>query len=348
VFGSTHTPSFVRALEVLGCSLLVSTYQSGRVIAFRVVDGGLNTHFRSFSSPMGIALRGPHLAIGTKAHVHILQNQPAMIPRLEPPDRHDACFMPRRSHATGDVRIHDLAYAGDELWMVNTRFSCLATLDDHHSFVPRWRPPFVTSLAPEDRCHLNGLCVIDDTPRYVTALGVSDEPGGWRATKLDGGVLIDVSSNEIASRGMCMPHSPRWHDGNLWLLESGRGLLVTVDLDTGERTEVASLPGFARGLSFVGPYAFIGLSQVREHVFDGLPLTGEGVERNCGVWVVDVRTGEIVAWNRFSGNVREIYEVVALPGARCPEIVEPGAELIDNAFVLPDDALHEVPDGLRN
>jgi len=119
-----------------------------------------------------------------------------------------------------------------------------------------------------------------------------------------------------------MPHSPRWHDGRLWLLESGRGILSTIDVASGDRTEVASVPGFARGLSFLGPYAFIGLSQVREHVFDGLPLTGEGVERNCGVWVVDIRSGNTVAWLRFEGNVQEIYEVAALPGVRFPEIAE--------------------------
>ena len=348
VFGSSHTATFPKALEAIGASILVTTYQSGHLIAFRVADGVLNTHFRRFSSPMGMAMRDGHLALGTKSQVHIFQNQPAMIPRLDPPDRHDACFMPRRSHNTGDIRIHDLGYAGDELWLVNTRFSCLATLDDTHSFVPRWRPPFITALAPEDRCHLNGLCIIDDEPRYVTALGTTDEASGWRDDKLDGGVLMDVRTGEVVSDGMCMPHSPRWYDGRLWVLESGRGILSTVDLGTGARTDVGAVPGFARGLSFIGPYAFIGLSQVREHIFDGLPLTGEGVQRNCGVWVMDTRTGETVGWVKFSGSVHEIYDVMALHGLRYPEIVEPGAELADSAFVLPDEALVEVPAELRS
>lgn len=348
VFASRHTAGFPQVLDALGSSLLVSTYQSGRLIVVRNHDGVLNTHFRLFPSPMGIAVRDQRVALGTKAQVHVFQNQPAMIAQLEHPERHDACFMPRHTHATGDIRVHDLAYAGDELWLVNTRFSCLATLDDRHSFVPRWRPPFVTALAPEDRCHLNGLCVVDGAPRFVTALGTSDEVDGWREHKIDGGVLVDVPSGETVSHGMCMPHSPRWHDGRLWLLESGRGVLVTVDLATGARTDVAAVPGFARGLSFVGPFAFVGLSQVREHVFDGLPLTGEGVERNCGVWVVDVRNGQTVAWLRFEGKVEEIYEVVALPGIRFPEVVEPGADLADGAFVLPDAALADVPAALKS
>lgn len=346
-FASRHTSTFAELLDALKCSLLVSTYQSGRIIAVRVDGGALNTHFRAFPSPMGIARRNQFLAIGTKSEILVFQNQPAVIPRLDPPDRHDACFMPRHSHTTGDMRVHDLAYAGDELWIVNTRFSCLATLDDAHSFVPRWRPPFVTALTPDDRCHLNGLAVIDDAPKYVSALGVSDEAGGWREHKIDGGVLLDIPTGEVVSGGLCMPHSPRWHGGHLWILESGRGILATIDPDTGDRTDVAAVPGFARGLAFSGPYAFIGLSQVREHVFDGLPLTGEGVDRNCGVWVVDVRSGKVVAWLQFEGTVQEIYEVALLPGIRFPEIVEPGADLTDTAFVLPDEALAAVPAELR-
>ena len=91
-----------------------------------------------------------------------------------------------------------------------------------------------------------------------------------------------------------MPHSPRWHDGRLWVLESGRGKLAVVDPATGAREDVAEVPGFARGLTFAGRYALIGLSRVREHTFDGLPLTRDRTEPlQCGVWIVDTVTGEI-------------------------------------------------------
>jgi uncharacterized protein (TIGR03032 family) len=343
-FKSVHTPGILELLTATSSSLLVSTYQSGRVIAVRA-DGSsaLNTHFRSLPSPMGMAWRGASLAIGTRATVEYFHNQPAMVTKLDPPDKHDACFMPRRSHTTGDIRIHDLAYVGEELWAVNTRFSCLATFDVDHSFVPRWRPPFVSALAAEDRCHLNGLAVVDDEPRFVTALGMTDEAGGWRENKANGGVLLDVRTGEPVATGLCMPHSPRWYDGRLWVLESGKGSIAVVDLDSGRVEEVARVPGFTRGLAFLGSYALIGLSQVREHVFEGLPLTAEGAERTCGVWVVDLRSGDIVAWLKFEGQVREIFEVTALTGIRMPEIVEPGAELVANAFVLPDEALGDVP-----
>jgi uncharacterized protein (TIGR03032 family) len=310
-----------------------------------VRDGGdsLNSHFRELPTPMGVAYNGRDLAIGTRSEIVVFQNQPALTARLDPPDRHDGCFVVRRRHSTGDIRVHDLAWGAEGLWVVNTRFSCLATLDDEHSFVPRWRPPFVSALAAEDRCHLNGLTVIDGAPKYVTVLGTTDEAGGWRERKADGGAILDVPSGEVVSAGLSMPHSPRWHDGRLWVLESGRGKLAVVDPATGKREDIAEVPGFARGLTFVGRYALIGLSRVREHTFDGLPLTRDRTEPlQCGVWIVDTVTGEIAGHLAFTGFVQEIFEVALLPGLRYPEMVEPGAPLGDTAFVLPNDALGDV------
>ena len=344
LFSSQHTPSFGALLRALGASLAITTYQAGRLILVRHTEEGLNTHFRSLPTPMGLAFDGRRLAVGTKADVVVFQNQPALGAKLDPPDRHDACFVVRRRHTTGDIRVHDLAWANGELWVVNTRFSCLATLDDEHSFVPTWRPPFVSALAPEDRCHLNGLAVVDGRPRYVTVLGISDEPGGWREHKAHGGAVIDIESNETITVRLSMPHSPRWHDGRLWVLESGAGALGTVDLQTGVVERVGTVPGFARGLAFAGQYAFVGVSRVREHVFDGLPLTRDRQEElRCGVWVIDTTTGETAAFLAFEGIVQEIFEVSLLPRMRYPELVEPGAPLADSAYVLPDGALAEVP-----
>jgi uncharacterized protein (TIGR03032 family) len=336
LFGSQHTASFRVLLDTLGASLLISTYQAGRLIMVRPTADGLNSHFRSMATPMGIAYDGRRLAIGTRAEVVTFQNQPALAARLDPPDLHDGCFVARHRHATGDIRVHDLAWADDGLWLVNTRFSCLATLDEEHSFVPRWQPPFITALTADDRCHLNGLAVVDGKPAYVTVLGITDEPNGWREHKAEGGAVLDVESGAVVAPGLSMPHSPRWHDGRLWVLQSGLGTLGTVDLATGTVETVARVPGFARGLTFAGQYAIIGLSKVREHVFDGLPLTRErGNELKCGVWVVDTETGTTVAHLAFEGMVQEIFEIALLRGLRYPELVEPGAPLADTAFVVP-------------
>jgi uncharacterized protein (TIGR03032 family) len=343
LFGSQHTGSFRALLQAARASLLVTTYQAGRVVMVR--DGGdsLNSHFRALPTPMGVAYNGRDLAIGTRSEIMVFQNQPALTARLDPPGQHDGCFVVRNRHSTGDIRVHDLAWGADGLWVVNTRFSCLATLDAHHSFVPRWRPPFVSALAAEDRCHLNGLAVVDGQPKYVTVLGMTDDAGGWRERKADGGAVLDVPSGEVVTAGLSMPHSPRWHRGRLWVLESGRGMLTVVDPATGAREDVAEVPGFARGLTFADRYALIGLSRVREHTFDGLPLTRDRTEPlQCGVWIVDIEAGEVVGNLAFTGAVQEIFEVALLPGLRYPELVEPGAPIGDTAFVLPDAALRDV------
>src|SRR6516225_782118 len=206
-------------LRELGVSLLVTTYQAGKLVIVREQDGRVNTHFRSFLRPMGLAVNpsATRMAIGSAMQVWEFQDVPEVAEKVEPKDKHDACFLPRSSHMTGDVQVHEMAYGrGNELWFVNTRFSCLATIDPSASFAPKWRPPFVSKLEPSDRCHLNGLAMHDGAPRYVTALGTTDEPGGWRANKARGGVLMDVASGEVITRGLSMPHSPRWYAGRLW------------------------------------------------------------------------------------------------------------------------------------
>ena len=346
---SVHTSTLAELLESLASSLLVTTYQAGKLVVVRAQGASVNTHFRVFDKPMGLAL-GPdgRLGLGCRRSLVELRNLPAAAARLDPPGRHDACFLPRRSFVTGDVDVHELAYAGDELWLVNTRFSCLCTLDGDHSFVPRWRPPFVTALSPEDRCHLNGLCVRDDRPRFVTALGSSDVAQGWRSNKAKGGVVVDVDSGELVARGLSMPHSPRWHADRLWVLESGCGGLATVEPGSGRVETVARLPGFTRGLAFAGRYAFVGLSQVREsNVFAGLPITEHAAERNCGVWVVDVERGQTVAFLRFEDAVQEIFAVELLHGVRYPDVLEPGDDLLDTSWCIPDEALADVPELLR-
>jgi uncharacterized protein (TIGR03032 family) len=340
-FRSVNTGNLPEILNQIGSSLVLTTYQTGKLICARRVGNGLNTHFRNLETPMGIARSGGKLAVGTQSQVIEYHNLPQVIDKLAPgPEPYDACFVPRRTHYTGDIRIHDIAYAAGELWMVATRFSCLATLDDEHSFVPRWRPPFISALAAEDRCHLNGLCVIDDVPRFVTALGVTDTAGGWRERKADGGIVMDIESSEVVVSGLSMPHSPRWYRDKLWLLESGQGTLATADLDTGKVETVLELPGFTRGLAFAGPLAFVGLSQVREATtFGGLPLTGRLEERQCGVWIVNIETGESIGFLRFEDLVQEIFDVSVLPNLRFPEFAEHGSDAVNLSYVVPEKAL---------
>ena len=333
-FESVHTPAFAEILHGIGASLIVTTYQSNRVILVRAENAKtLNTHLRTFRSPMGVAAGSQSLALGTRSEVWDYRNQSDVAPKIEPKGKHDACFLPRNMHVTGDIRIHELAWARRELWIVATRFSVLCTLDRDHSFVERWRPPFITELAAEDRCHLNGMCIAEDRVRYVTALGESNLANGWRENKAHGGIVIDVDSGEIVLRDLSMPHSPRWYGGRFWFLESGKGTLATADLASGTIETIAELPGFTRGLAFAGPFAFVGLSQVREsNIFGGIPLVERVPDRRCGVWVIDTRTGNVVAFLRFEGTVQEIFDVQLLRGFRYPELLEPGDEIAASSF----------------
>ncbi|MFO0957352.1 MAG: TIGR03032 family protein [Isosphaeraceae bacterium] len=349
---AVHSTSFPGLLRRLNVSLLVTTYQAGKLVIVRDDGDHLNTHFRSLAAPMGLALDGGRLAIGTTIQVWEYADVPAVADRLEPAGRHDACFLPRASHVTGNILGHEMAYgAGGELWIVNTRFSCLCTLDRSASFTPRWRPPFVSALEPTDRCHLNGLGMVDGRPRFVTALGESDGPAGWRPNKARGGILMDVASGEVIARGLSMPHSPRWHGGRLWVCESGSGTLGIVDPGTGRYEPIAAMPGFTRGLDLVGGIAFVGLSQVRESaVFSGIPITERLPEegRACGVCAVDLATGGVVAVLRFEEAVQEVFAVAALPGRRWPELINDDEAMLSDSFVLPDAALADVPPSLRS
>ncbi|TWT79053.1 hypothetical protein CA13_04500 [Planctomycetes bacterium CA13] len=348
--GSVHTSNFPEILNQLGISLLLTTYQAGKLIVVRADNDVLNTHFRVFDQPMGLAVQKNRIAVGTAMQIWEFHNLPAACTRLDQQpnssgQRHDACFLPRVVHWTGDVQIHEMAWAGEELIFVNTRFSCLARRSTDFHFEPVWRPPFVSHFAPTDCCHLNGLATRDGTVCYVTAFGATNDPSGWRAKKNDGGVMIDVQTNQTIAADLSMPHSPRWYDGKLWVLQSGTGGFGFIDLANGTYQSVVELPGFTRGLSFCGPFAFIGLSQVRETaVFGGVPIAQRNLnERICGIWVVNIHSGQIVAFVKFEGAVQEIFSVEVLSGARFPELVNEDRELLANSYSLPDWVLADLP-----
>src|SRR4051812_19304755 len=238
---------FVPILSQLGASLLVSTYHAGKVVTLGTHEQSLVLSIHNFELAMGLALHPRQLAVGTRQEVWFLQSVPDIAPTIEPPGKYDACLLTRRAHFTGNIHGHELAFCGDELWIANTLFSCLCTLDDRYHFVPRWKPKFISAIGgPEDRCHLNGLAVAENRVKYVTAMSETDTPQGWRPNKAESGVVIDVASSEIVTRGLAMPHSPRIHDGKLWVLDSGRGSLCLVDEQTGQRTVVTTFPGYAR------------------------------------------------------------------------------------------------------
>lgn len=317
---SRHFTSWLAQQQL---SLAFTTYQAGKLFLIGLNPSGCLSGFeRTFQRTMGLWSDGQTMWLSTVFQLWRMEN---VLPGGLTPDGCDRLFVPHLGYTTGDIDIHDVAVEeSGRVVFVSTLFSCVATVSDRYSFNPLWRPPFISRLAPEDRCHLNGLATRDGRLRYVTVCGRSDVVDGWREQRLGGGCVLDVESGEVVCQGLSMPHSPRWNNGRLWLLDSGTGFLGFVDFQSRKFERVAFCPGYARGLAFIGDYAIIGLSKCRqERTFKGLTLDANlqqrGAQARCGLIVTDTRTGDTVQWIRLEGIVEELYDVAVLPRCRRPK-----------------------------
>jgi uncharacterized protein (TIGR03032 family) len=302
----TLESDFAALLRDLGVSVLVATGDAGHV----AVLGPYEASVAVFDGPLALAYADGWLGIATA--LELLQYQDVPVARLG----HDRCFLPRRAHATGRIEASDLAWCDGELWAVSSRFSCLCVRDDHASFCPMWRPPFLSAIAADDRCHLSGLAVRDGRPAFVTAFGTTDTPGGWRAHPA-GGVVLEVPSGQVVASGLHQPRSPRWYAGQLWLLESETGRLGRVEQN--RFVSVTRLDGAVRGLDFADRFAFVGLSR----------------PAGAGVAAVDLRTGQVVGTAALGDSAYEVTAVAVVSGAQGTVIVNNDAALLADAFVLP-------------
>lgn len=303
-------------------SLAFTTYQAGKLFLIGLQpDGRLSVFERTFNRCLGLWSDAQTMYMSSLYQLWRFENT---LEKGQDYQGYDRLYVPRLAWTTGDLDIHDVALGADgRPVFVNTLFGCLATVSESHSFTPLWKPPYVSRLAAEDRCHLNGLAMENGKPRYVTSVSQTDVNDGWRERRRDGGTVVDVESNAIVLEGLSMPHSPRLHNGRLWLLDSGTGHFGYADLKKGAFERVAFCPGYLRGLSFLGDYAVVGLSMCRENrTFQGLALDDnlrdKKAEPRCGLQVIDLKSGDVVHWLRIEGLVRELYDVVALPGARRP------------------------------
>ncbi len=313
---------FTAWLAEQNLSLAFTTYQAGKIFFIgRKINGDLSVFDRNFARCLGLSVHERSIYLSSLYQIWRLEN---ILEYGQLYNEYDSLYVPQLSYVTGDLDIHDLAVANSrQLVFVNTLFSCLATVSDRHSFIPLWQPTFISRLAAEDRCHLNGLALREGEPRYVTMVSQSDITDGWRDRRQDGGCIIDILSNEVVVTGLSMPHSPRWHQDKLWVLNSGTGELGWVDLMAQKFNPVTFCPGYLRGCAFWGDFAIVGLSKPRENkTFSGLALDEmlkeKDAEARCGLMVIDLRTGDIVHWLRIEGIVTELYDVVILPQQRQP------------------------------
>ena len=336
VVGYVFSTGLTYLLVELDIDLLVSTYQAQRILLFSARGDRMNMLMRVFESPKGLALdaSGAYLAMGGRREL-LLFRDGGRFPSIQgDQSRVQHTFVPRRSYITSDVAVHEVGWHNGELVFVATRFSCLARLDEDFSFVPVWQPPFITKIAPEDRCHLNGIATEGGVIRCVSSVATSDKPNGWRDKKRSGGVILDFPSGEIIASGLAMPHSPRRYRQQLWVLNSGTGELVLIDEKTGKSTVVAKLPGFLRGLTFVGDYAFVGLCKARESkVFGELPITANCNELECAIHVVDINTGQTHGFIQFNKGIEELFDIITLPGSGKFDILGFEEETINGVYL---------------
>jgi len=304
------------------CSLAFTSYQTGQLfLVGRLPNGQVSFHQQNYVRAMGVHATPARLYVGSLFQVWRLEN--VLAPHERANESFDRLYVPRNAQTTGDIDVHELSVdrAGRVIF-VNTKFSCLATASISHGFKPLWKPPFISRLAAEDRCHLNGLAMEDGAPAYVTAVSRSDMINGWRDRRHEGGVLIDVRDDRIVTDQLSMPHSPRVAADGVYLLDSGRGMLARIDPASGARTDIAFCPGFLRGLALHNGFAIATVSLPRDGAFSGLALQDELRKRDgepwCGVCIVDLRSGDLVDWIRLTGAIKELFDVAVIPDVLCP------------------------------
>ncbi len=322
-FSLTYTPNIPELLLQLNCTLAISTYQAGKVVFLSPKDeNNLVQLPRNFHKAMGISFHEDKMLVATKSEVILLKDSPELAKHYpRNPQTYDALYMPRATYYTGVVDIHDIDFGRDGVYGVNTSFSCLCKIDPEYSFTPIWKPPFISNLVSEDRCHLNGMAMVDGIPRYVTAFSTGDSPQSWRPTVTVSGILMDVRTNEIVAERLKMPHSPRIFDGELYMLFSATGELVRVNLQDGSYEVVYRHKGFVRGLAKYGEYVFIGLSKLRKNSSTFAKLPVAEMANYAGIAIVHLPTGAFVGELRYQSSVDEIYDVQVLPGKKRPGIV---------------------------
>jgi uncharacterized protein (TIGR03032 family) len=306
-------------------SFALTSYQTGQLMLIGVLpDGRLSVFQRNFVRAMGLYAGAQRIYVSAIAQIWRLEN--VLKDGQVANKQFDRLYVPRTAQTTGDIDVHEIAVdRNDRVVFVNTKYSCLATFDPVHSFKPLWRPRFISKLAPEDRCHLNGLAMQNGAPKYVTAVSRSDVVDGWREWRHEGGVIIDVETGRVVTEDLSMPHSPRLANGALWVLDSGRGYLCRVDQASGAIERIAFCPGFLRGLAFWRHFALVATSLPRDSSFQGLELEdnlkARDGEARCGAFIVDTRNGDLLHWIRFEGTVRELFDTAFLPGVRAPMCV---------------------------
>jgi uncharacterized protein (TIGR03032 family) len=330
-----YSPEIAELLYKLHCSIVISTYKAAKLIFIGSDGKKLIQIPKHLKRPMGIHLKKEKLVVATFNEVLVFVNSPRLAKNYpNNPEKYDALFMPRAVYYTGEVDLHDILWGGDEIYAINTLFSCIVKIDENYGFTPFWKPDFITDLFPDDRCHLNGMCLENENPAYVSMLGACNEKEGWRKSIASGGLIMDVRNNEILLDNLPMPHSPRIINNELYILLSATGQLMKYNFQSKEKIFL-QLPGFARGMAEHGDYLFIGLSKIRERTaFKSLPISEKST--HAGIEIVHKPSLSVMGQIIYEDTVEEIYDVQVLPDMMKPCLVAPHDGIHEMAICAPD------------
>lgn len=298
---------------------LLALMSDGSVLA---TNGNItNTAFiQEHAIRIGVA--GHQLAICSSTQIQQFTSNHAAAKQLDSAEANpfDGAYFERLQRHTGATGTSDVVWTQQGWCIASSLFSCLAIFDDHHSFVPFWRPPFITSLRPEDRCHLSGVAVIDQRPAVVSCYAASDSAEGWKQSSNKTGVLVSVDNNQIICEGLNCPSSPRYHDERTWFLQQQPSRLMMLDSHSSEAKEIARFPGHASGLTLVDGCAFVGINS-------------ENSTKSM-VIAVDLDTGK---QSQMRLDSKEVVDLQFLPKLINPAIV--GASVEMSHWVLPQQQL---------
>jgi len=337
-FSWKYTENVPQILNELGCSIVISTYQAGKLVLISPVGNKLVQLPRTFAKPMGIHLSDDNskMVLACKDEVITFKNSAALAKHYpKSPNKYDALFLPRSTYHTGAIDVHDISFGSDGIYAVNTMFSCITKINEDYNFEPVWKPSFVSEIASEDRCHLNGMVMVNGKPKYVSAFSTDDTHQGWRNDILNTGVIIDTTNDEIIASGLSMPHSPRLINNDLYVLMSGTGDLVKIDTGTGTKSTILNLEGFVRGMSHFKDYLFIGVSKLRSgsSTFEKLDLSK--FRNRSEIAIVHLPTAKVVGQIEYLNSVEEVYDVQVLPGLSRPNILNTLTEDHKAALSIP-------------
>ena len=336
-FTCTFSPQIPELLHNLQCTLAFTTFQAGKLVLLSAKnESELMQLPRTFDKPTGLAVNDDKLALCTKDEIIIFKASASIAQGYpQKPGVYDRMFIPVVSYHTGQADLHDIAWLGDELVAVNTSFSCLVKPSSEFHFEPVWQPPFISKLASEDRCHLNGLAVVNGKVKYVTAFSDSDQRLGWSDHIPESGILMDVEREEIIVSDLQMPHSPRWFDDKLYALQSALGTLMQIDTQSGEVKVIYQQDGFARGLAKFKDYLFVGYSKLRQNSSSFAKLQFSEKAIHCGISIIHEPTSAYVGEIRYLSSIDEIFDIQIIPDTTRANILNTHSQDYKSALIIP-------------